>query len=315
FLFSNQQIRAAYAAVHIAPNKRFLILSGLSGTGKTQMLLSFAESYVLASDLNPQEHIVKVSVSPDWRDPSPLLGYINPIFEQGNQKTYVNGEITQFLLRAARYPLLPFFLILDEMNLARVERYFAPFLSGMETPSQPLMLHEDRGQPSGVPSQIDRWPCNLFIGGSVNMDETTHAFSDKVLDRAFTMEYWHIDLERYLDEQQSSISSETRTILIGLYRSLVQAHCHFGYRTVNELLQFVEKAMQMEGSEIERELLDQAICAKILPKIRGQYSTDLERALQESMRICSTHSLPISRSKLSQMLHRLQEFGLTRFWS
>ena len=71
----------------------------------------------------------------------------------------------------------------------------------------------------------------------------------------------------------------------------------------------------MEGAAIERELLDQAICAKILPKVRGQYSQALEEALQESLTLCEKHSLPISKAKLSQMLYRLQEFGLTRFWS
>ncbi len=147
------------------------------------------------------------------------------------------------------------------------------------------------------------------------MDETTHAFSDKVLDRAFTMEYWHIDLETYLDEKQPNLSPETRTILLQLYHSLSKAHCHFGYRTVNELLQFVGQAQRMEGPQLERALLDQAICAKVLPKVRGQYSQALEEALVESAALCDRHALSISHAKLTQMLHRLREFGLTRFWS
>ena len=81
------------------------------------------------------------------------------------------------------------------------------------------------------------------------------------------------------------------------------------------MLQFVHQKENMGGAAIERELLDQAICAKILPKVRGQYSTTLEEALQESVDLCIQYELGISGAKLSQMLHRLKEFGLTRFWS
>ena len=312
FIFSDTILHSVYAAFHTAPNKRFLILSGLSGTGKTQLLLQFGHSYIEAHNLNPQEHLLKIAVSPDWRDPSPLLGYINPMVARSDQLRFVRGAITDFILRAHRYPLLPFFLILDEMNLARVELYFAPFLSAMETPSEPIHIHGEKGTPAGVPPQLDRWPSNLFIGGTVNMDETTHPFSDKVLDRAFTMELWDIDIQGYLDQHAPP---EISPVLLQFYHALFPAHCHFGYRTLKEILLFVDNAKQIDTPNIETQLLDQAICAKILPKIRGQHSPELETALTTCIDICVQHQLPSALAKLKLMLHRLHHQGLTRFWS
>jgi hypothetical protein len=312
-IFSDVQLQTAYAAFHTAPNKRFLLLSGLSGTGKTQLLIQFAHSYVLESDLNPKDHVRKISVSPDWRDPSPLLGYINPMVDRSDQLRFVRGEITDFLIRAHRYPLLPFFLILDEMNLARVELYFAPFLSAMETPNEPILIHGERGTPSGIPGQLDSWPSNLFIAGTVNMDETTHPFSDKVLDRAFTMEFWEIDIQSYLT---AHVPERFRSVLHNLYHALLPAHCHFGYRVLKELMLFVQNAASMGGGEkIEQTLFDQAIFSKILPKIRGQQSPELERALQEVHQICTKAGLFYSASKIKKMEIRLRNHGMTRFWS
>jgi len=316
-IFSDTQIQTAYAAFHTAPNKRFLILSGLSGTGKTQFLLQFAKSYILSSNLNPQEHLHKVSVSPDWRDPSPLLGYINPLVERSDQLRFVKGEITDFLIRAHRYPLLPFFLILDEMNLARVELYFAPLLSAMETPEEPIRFHGERGIPSGVPAQLDAWPNNLFIAGTVNMDETTHPFSDKVLDRAFTMEFWDIDIQGYL---QKNVPARFHKVLHRFYDILLPVHRHFGYRSLKEIMLFLSNAEHMISSEaqrasLERTLLDQAVFAKILPKIRGVYHEKLELALQQAHDLCVEESLFQSAQKLQAMLHQLQSNGVTKFWS
>ena len=312
-IFSKTQVQTAYAAFHTASNKRFLLLSGLSGTGKTQLLLQFAQSYLNAGKLNPQDHILKISVSPDWRDPSPLLGYINPMVDKSDQLRFVRGELTDFLIRAHKYPLLPFFLILDEMNLARVELYFAPLLSAMETPEEPIVIHGERGAPSGIPGQIDRWPSNLFISGTVNMDETTHPFSDKVLDRAFTMEFWEIDIEAYL---QKNIPVQYHEVLSGLYHALLPAHCHFGYRVLKEIQLFLNNVEKMGGGkDLEKTLLDQAIFSKVLPKIRGQHTPELEQALRNASEICIRAQLNACTQKLVQMTSRLQNHGMTRFWS
>jgi len=149
-----------------------------------------------------------VAVRPDWTDHRGLLGAYNQLTSQ-----YLTTPFLALLLRAAdetkralaeqppRKPA-PFFLVLDEMNLARVEHYFADFLSALES-GEPLHLHdsveleEGSGDPDAADLPIPRRlpvPPNLFFIGTVNVDESTYLFSPKVLDRAFTLELNAVDL-------------------------------------------------------------------------------------------------------------------------
>ena len=145
------------------------------------------------------------------------------------------------------------------------------------------------------------------------MDETTHPFSDKVLDRAFTMEFWEIDIKAYLEQ---NIPEQHHAILLGLYNALLPAHCHFGYRVLKEIQLFLNNVEDMGGGkELEKTLLDQAIFSKILPKIRGQHSPELEQALRKATEICSQSNLNACSQKLLQMTSRLQNHGMTRFWA
>ena len=120
-----KQPKGIHNGLHANGEKRFVILSGLSGTGKTKMLQHYAESYCNLLDLDPSELVKLVSITPAFRDHTHLLGYLNPLTKP---PSYVLGEITQFLLDAQDNPQYPFFLILDEMNLAKVEFYLAPIL-------------------------------------------------------------------------------------------------------------------------------------------------------------------------------------------
>jgi hypothetical protein len=153
---------------------RLTILSGLSGTGKTQLSALFAAA--LTSNLAEQYRLLPVR--PDWHDSTPLLGYVNLLV--GGEGRFVSTPFLDFLRLAGR-PQAAFhayFLCLDEMNLARVEHYFAEVLSAMETPNRELLL------PNG---RAIRLPANLFITGTLNVDEGTHNLSRKVLDRANTI--------------------------------------------------------------------------------------------------------------------------------
>jgi hypothetical protein len=153
-----------------------------------------------------------LSVRPDWRDSKALLGYYNPLNER-----YESTPLLEFLLQAAKdYDqnkgnAQPYFVILDEMNLAHVEYYFADFLSVLESgrdeegwTKEALRLHsfgksilDQDGYP--VPPEL-RLPPNLYIIGTVNIDETTYMFSPKVLDRAFTLEFREVDFSNYPPE-------------------------------------------------------------------------------------------------------------------
>ncbi len=292
------------------------MLSGLSGTGKTAILFHYARIYCELLDLDVRKQRAIISVSPDWRDPSGLLGYFNALHAD---PTFQLEPALRLVLDAVKNPSLPYFLILDEMNLARVERYFAPFLSAMETGEQ-LHLHAHSDEVNGVPPSI-KWPKNLFIGGTVNMDETTYPFSDKVLDRAFTFEFWDVDLENYLDRRAAQSHGQRHTeiekLLLELHFQLKSIRRQFAYRTTGEILDYFDHA-DAEGCLTDKtvwQLADQVIFAKVLPRIRGEESEKLKYVLKLVADICTAKNLSKCSAKLAVMQDQLSNIGVTRFWA
>ena len=310
-VFADAQIRMLHAALHSAEGKRFVLLAGLSGTGKTSIARGYAQAYCEACSLELRTHYVQVAVWPDWTDPTGLLGFVNPL---ANPPTFQETPALQLLLAARTNPDKPYFLCLDEMNLARVEHYFAPFLSAMEGGKGQLTIHANRDAVDAIPSSI-AWPGNLFIMGTVNMDETTYPFSDKVLDRAFTFEFWDVDLERWSQvaaarENTKAVVDFVHPVLKKLSEALKPARRHFGYRTCDEVLGFV-----MAYAEAERTIaLDVAILAKVLPKVRGDSGGELPKAIDKVLEVTKAASLTRCADKLTQMRATLQEMGAVRFW-
>lgn len=315
FVFDDRDVRALHAAWHANARKRFVLLSGLSGTGKTQLARQYARLYCKLSGLDPNQHRAVVPVSPDWRDPTGLLGYLNPLHDS---PTFQPEPALQLVLQAHAHRTKPYFLILDEMNLARVERYFAPFLSAMET-GDDLVLHANEESVNEVPPRIS-WPENLFIAGTVNMDETTHAFSDKVLDRAFTLEFWKVDLETFFSRRPTTLSASdadrVQTLLVAINHDLEKVRRHFGYRSAGEVMAFVETTASFdESSDVVTEALDQAVFAKVLPRLRGEETPVLSDALKAVGTRCGEHKLVRCAAKLEEMSQRLEATGITRFWA
>jgi len=154
-----------------------------------------------------QTQIVKqyclLPVGAGWTDSRPILGFYNSL-----QNIYQTTPALELILDAAANPDLPFFLILDEMNLSHVERYFSDFLSAMESGEEiPLHTHDDEVKSPGgksVPKRI-AMPQNLFVIGTVNVDETTYMFSPKVLDRANVIEFrvTEDDIENYFSKRNT----------------------------------------------------------------------------------------------------------------
>ena len=171
FTFPSYRLRSYYIALKTKP---FAILSGVSGTGKTRMAELFAEAM---TGHNPRQFQL-LPVRPDWNDSAALFGYQNILANR-----YVSTPFLE-IVRAASQPenrRQAYFVCLDEMNLARVEHYLADYLSALESRTHRIPLHED---------VIDLvLPPNLFVTGTVNVDETTHRFSRKVLDRANTLDF------------------------------------------------------------------------------------------------------------------------------
>lgn len=277
--------------------KPFVILSGLSGSGKTKIAQSFVQ-WICENEL--QYKIVPVGA--DWTNREPLVGYPNGL----NPDEYITPDsgVLHLLLEAVKEENenKPYFLILDEMNLSHVERYFADFLSIMES-DDTIKLYTGSKRTAlpnlSIPAEIT-WPKNVFIIGTVNIDETTYMFSPKVLDRANVIEFRITaeeisnyfanpgvpDLDK-LKRQGVGMSESFITIsrdksiaqneniseeLVFFFNQLKNVGAEFGYRSATEILQLVSKLKILEPSITDAACLDIAVMQKLLPKLHGSRS-------------------------------------------
>lgn len=270
--------------------KPFVILTGLSGSGKTKL----AQAFVQWICQSPRQYCM-VPVGADWTNREPLLGYPNALVPSEYVKPD-NGAL-DLIMRANENPDLPYFLILDEMNLSHVERYFADFLSVMES-NEDIPLCAEGSVENGVPSKLSL-PPNLFIIGTVNIDETTNMFSPKVLDRANTIEFRvsKKEMEDFLQNsreikmealnmkgasmakaflrlaQNKSFppheSAEFNTKLVDFFTELKKTGAEFGYRGASEIIRLINQLTILDSELSEKRKLDIAIMQKLLPKLHG----------------------------------------------
>ena len=297
-------------------SKPFVILAGTSGTGKTRLAKLFAEA-IEATEENGQFKLVPVR--PDWSDSSDLFGHINL------DNKFVPGAILDFIKTASENLEKPYFLCLDEMNLARVEYYMSDFLSVIETrdfnsdktviKTSPLMsldkygVDEDAKQKYGTLGL----PENLYIIGTVNMDETTFQFSKKVLDRANTIEFSLVDLmpkfsnssvenQQPIEEKNNFLKSKYLKInecaaeaefveegcskLIKINDVLEKASLHIGYRVRDEIMFYMLNNKEAGNLMSDDEAFDNEIMQKILPRIQGS-SQSIKNLLCELFKICA----------------------------
>lgn len=290
FHYSLAEVANFYLCMRTKP---LAMLAGISGTGKTQLVRQFAK----AIGYGDSDHCVLIAVRPDWADSSDLIGYANI---QGKFET---KPLLDVMARAIEHPDELYFVILDEMNLARVEHYFSEFLSFIETRerdsddvivTEPLISRADVNGGRSV-----YLPQNLMVVGTVNMDESTHAFSRKVLDRANAIEMNDIDLawvdpERdvmpvsgiYADAlrapflNSNDLSDAHKKALASSMQMLMQvngilepAGLHFGYRVRDEVAFYLtlhqEEALgSLEGFDTDA-AMDFQLMQKVLPRIQG----------------------------------------------
>ncbi|MEO7357752.1 MAG: hypothetical protein ABIY50_09585 [Ignavibacteria bacterium] len=290
--------------------KPFLILTGLSGSGKTKLAQAFA--MWICED---ESQYALIPVGADWTNREPLLGFPNGL----DSKEYVKPDngVLDLLLSAKDNPDKPHFLILDEMNLSHVERYFADFLSIMESGDQ-LKLYKGEQRESSdkteIPAEIEM-PKNLFIVGTVNIDETTYMFSPKVLDRANVIEFRvtkeemedylknpkPIDLEgikakgkgmskNFIDLSRDKTttfddSKELNISLLLLFECLKVAGSEFGYRSAGEINRFAAIIKKLNPSYTLDNIIDFAVMQKLLPKLHGS-KRKLESVLKTLLNQC-----------------------------
>ena len=321
-IFSDTLINRFVSSLFTKP---FVLLTGLSGSGKTKIAQSFVKW--ICQDKS-QYKIIPVGA--DWTNREPLLGYPNGL----NQEEYITPDsgALNLIITAAKIENAnkPYFLILDEMNLSHVERYFADFLSIMESDDRiNLYTGNERKDLEGNPITNEiYWPKNLFIIGTVNIDETTYMFSPKVLDRANTIEFrvdssnlktffekpMKIDLflieskgaemaENFLEiAQDKEIQNEEiyKEAFLKFFEELKKVGAEFGYRTATEMLLLIKKLKTFSDLSDEK-CLDIAIMQKLLPKLHGSRSK-IVKVLDALILLCLKEGQEFSIAKCDEVL-------------
>lgn len=301
-------VRRFHAALNFLPHKHFVILSGLSGTGKTQLALKYARAVhgVPADASDP--FLFVCPVRPEWTDPTGLTGYYDVLSNR-----YMVPPFLEAVLLATAHRHSPVFVVLDEMNLARVEYYFSDVLSGIET-GEPFQLHSS-GVPlegstgTSVPAALPL-PANLYIIGTINIDETTNPVSDKVLDRASVIDMSAVNLAGFLTDLAArhpalkDARDACEAHLLAAHDVMTAHGLGFGYRVTEEVVRyhaFASAKLSASPASISDDLMVQ----KVLVKLRGAERqrpllTGLSKALD---------GLPRSQAFLARLLADLDEFG------
>ena len=319
--------------------KPFVILTGNSGTGKTRIAVRFAEWLKCSFD-NVKCNSLVVPVGADWTDNTKMLGYFNPLANDGKGE-YVKTAVLDFIMLAEDHKDIPFFLILDEMNLSHVERYFSDFLSAMES-GKPILLYKKPKDCADETPETITLPDNLFVTGTVNIDETTYMFSPKVLDRANVIEFKPdiASVLAVLEQQNSQIdkiipaqpgmaqaflrlretikkenlnADETaKQILSEIYGKLEESGFEFAYRTVKEISLYLKAAKRLDEKFNITTAIDEQVLQKILPKLHGN-KKQIGQLLEELKKLFEERKLPLSLKKIESMIKRLENFQYTGY--
>lgn len=379
--------------------KPFLLLAGISGTGKSRIVKQMAfdscpYNNELRSDPTSPGNYCLIEVKPNWHDSTELLGYESKI----NGNTYQLTPFVKFLAKAMLYPDVPFFVCLDEMNLAPVEQYFAEFLSVLESRtkidghivSEPLIKADifkkyalekalfsqevvssdysttsatveptaGYGKETEVYEQLREYglriPENVVIIGTVNMDETTHQFSRKVIDRAMTIEMNLPEGNPFMDffvkaseleyrakptspllylatETRASdvikaladdnatktewLKTEVAKVLTDINWALESTPFKVAYRVQNELmLYFYQLWLEDKTAEWET-ILNNSVDQILMMKVLPRIEGDEELLVKPLDRLVAVSTAyPNATKKLEEMKQRLEQSRFTSFW-
>lgn len=360
--------------------KPFMLLAGISGTGKSRIVREMAKACWKEGDpefgKNHPKNFCMVQVKPNWHDSSELIGYVSRL----NGEKFVVGPFLRFLAAALKEPEVPYFLCLDEMNLAPVEQYFAEYLSVIESrklnpdgtiTTDPIIEYENTDAYGSLIDQLFDTPeerkayktdeggkrltipQNLFVVGTVNMDETTFSFSRKVLDRAMTIEMNEVDLHGGLEKgagndigyignciigdaaEGCDIYEDNRGLCDQVLAYLEQVNnildgtpFKIAYRTRNEFLMYAVNRKKLEEKSQLWQSLDEMTSMKILSRIEGDEERtkkvlDGLKALVEEQIVAQmpadageTPALQsISAAKIEEMQKKLQSTSFTSYWA
>lgn len=364
--------------------KPFILLAGISGTGKSRIVrelafMSCPKLGKLQEDPTTPGNFCMIEVKPNWHDSSELLGYTSGIKDK-----YIITPFIKFLVKAMRYPEVPFFVCLDEMNLAPVEQYFAEYLSVLETRKmyndtiisgslinknvfniysdifKSLDLDtvertdiEEFVQITNIENELKefglRLPQNVIVIGTVNMDDTTHQFSRKVIDRAMTIEMNDLNFDSMFDEadklsytveplnshlfisdsvnanqalelldepETMELKTETIALMNDLDGMLKHTPFRVAYRVQNEMVLYFRNLRLLKPEMPFKELFSLAVDAmlkmKVLPRIEGD--EDLVKKPLDDLRDWTEGKYLSSNLKVKEMLARLERSHYTSYW-
>ena len=372
--------------------KPFMLLAGISGTGKSRIVRKLAQASITEDlqklydpksieknfdrwELHKPVNFELVQVKPNWHNSLEVVGYKSNI----GGPHYEFTPFVEFVARAWKHQDIPFFLCLDEMNLAPVEQYFAEFLSAIESRSiendeyetdpiiKPFSEFDTRDDNGNVTDKLsdrmiaklvgkldtqaksdlaDRFrtkgltlPKNLFVLGTVNMDETTFSFSRKVLDRAMSIVMNDVEYDKFFkgetDNDMAEFDEAIKNLLIdrpirgleaedngaelveeyltAINEKLNNTPFKLGYRAANEALLYVSAVHQFNSSVDVNSALDEFTLMKILSRIEGD-KRSIGNLLQDLQQVIN-ESYPASNKKLVQMAETLQDKQFVSYWT
>lgn len=306
--FDKSLVERYHVALNHLRRKHFVLLTGISGTGKTLLAKAYAYAVLGLTDLSlSSDDFELIAVRPDWSEPVHLLGFMDAV-----SGTYSRTRFVDAAMRARLHPERPVFVCLDEMNLAQPEHYFADALSSMES-GEPLRLHSD-DKYTDVPASLT-WPENLYITGTVNVDETTRTFSPKVLDRANVIDMSDVDIAGFcgdLTTREPQLAEALGTATVGMLASISTIlrphHLHFGNRVAEELGRYLRFA---KDKALLPAALDVQIEQKILTKLRG--GPEQREMLDQLASTLSAY--PASLATVLRMRKQLDRYESFQYWA
>ena len=301
--YTYNQLSNLYLSLKTKP---FTILAGISGTGKSKIIRLFADS------INADYTLI--SIRPDWNDATELLGYKNL------DDKFIKGQLTKTILKAKQNKNKPHLICLDEMNLARVEYYLSDYSSiiesrkkvGQEIITDDIVQFEENNETINL-----HIPDNIYIIGTVNMDDSTFQFSRKVLDRANTIEFSDVDLDNLFFENNEEVESlnvsnnflkttylktmdieeeyreyakEINKKIIEINEILKKSQKQFAYRVRDEILFYL---VENKKSNLLHEdiAFDYQIMQKILPAITGSEESVYQVLIDLLNFVCETNTI------------------------
>lgn len=280
--FNSDDLINFYTSVKSA---RLTIIEGISGTGKSKLV----DLYGRTLGLDDNGHMLIVPVSPGWTDDTDILGYLDNSLMQYKESSI---GLVSFLVEASKHPDKPFLVCFDEMNLAKVEYYFAQFISILENDVNNRILRIYNPKEEINVTNADEYPAEIRLGeniifcGTINVDESTYRLSDKVLDRANLIKLQDSDFSVYDDERPvfivvdvtlvdkpkpQGLTDDELSLLDELNEKLknVNPRFCFAHRVVNQISRYLDAIPENDIDYTREKALDKLIVQKILPKVRG----------------------------------------------